>query len=245
MRKIRLVIEYDGAGFHGWQRQGRRPTVQAAVERAIRRVTGRRSNVHAAGRTDAGVHAEGQVAVFHTDSTIPAERFCFALTSHLPAGVAIVRSEAVPESFNPQRDARGKRYRYVFLVRPARAALDRGRVWWLHGPVDFAAMRRAARHLVGRHDFRSFTTEAADKPDTVRTVRRLSVKRDGDRIVMEIDGDGFLYNMVRAIAGTLADVGRGRTPPDAVRDILRARDRSRAGRTAPAHGLTLVHVNYD
>ena len=122
MRKIRLTIEYDGTGFHGWQRQGRRRTVQAAVERAVRRVTGRRVNVHASGRTDAGVHAEGQVAVFCTDSTIPAERFCLALTSHLPEGVAIVRSEEVPMTFNPQRDARGKRYRYVFLVRPSRAA---------------------------------------------------------------------------------------------------------------------------
>jgi tRNA pseudouridine38-40 synthase len=239
-----MTIEYDGGRFFGWQRQGRRPTVQAAVERAVRRVTGRRAPVVAAGRTDAGVHAEAQVAVFRTTAAIPAPRFAVALNAHLPPTISILRSEEVPDEFHPQRDARGKHYRYVIVNRPARPALDRERCWWIPVSLDLPAMKRAARHLVGRRDFRSFVSDAEERPDTVRTVRRLTLRRRGDRITIDIEGSGFLYNMVRAIVGTLVEVGRGRWSARDVAAILRARDRRRAGPTAPAAGLTLIKVVY-
>jgi tRNA pseudouridine38-40 synthase len=244
VRKIRLRLEYDGAGFHGWQRQGRRPTVQAALERAVRKVTGRRSSVVGSGRTDAGVHAEAQVAAFRTASLLPAGRFRDALNAHLPAGISVLESDAAPDAFHPMRGVRSKRYRYVILVRPARPALER-RAWWMRTPLDLAKMGTASRALVGRRDFRSFATEAATQENTVRTVQELTLRRRGDRISVDVTGDGFLYNMVRAIVGTLVDVGRGRLAPRDVAAILEARDRRRAGPTAPACGLTMVSVRYD
>ena len=210
----------------------------------MRRVTGRRATVLGAGRTDAGVHAEGQIAVFRTDSSIPAERFRGALNAHLPAAVSVLETTEAPEGFHPQHDAVSKRYRYIILNRPSRPARERERCWWVKTPLSVAAMQAAARPLVGRHDFRSFTTEASRRKNTIRTVRVLKLRRQGDRITIEIEGTGFLYNMVRAIVGTLVDVGRGHTKPRAIRAILRARDRSRAGRTGPPGGLCLVEIRY-
>jgi tRNA pseudouridine38-40 synthase len=244
VRAIRLLLEYDGAAFFGWQRQGGRPTVQAALEEAVRRVTGRRSPVVASGRTDAGVHAAGQVALFRTRARLPAERFRDALNAHLPPEVSVRESAEVDGRFHPMRNVVSKIYHYGIINRRARPALDRGRAWWVAAPLDVAAMRRAARRLVGRHDFRSFATEAAFRKDTVRTVRSLRLRRSGERIVVEVEGKGFLYNMVRAIAGTLVEVGRGKIKPAEVGRILAAKDRRRAGPTAPAHGLCLMSVRY-
>lgn len=244
MRTIRLVVEYDGSGFSGWQRQPGHPSVQGALETAVRRVTGRRAAVCASGRTDAGVHAEGQVASFRTASTIPADRFRDALNAHLPEGVAVVESDEAPTSFHPRKAARSKLYRYEILNRPSRPALDRARLWWVRVPLDVPAMRRAARALVGRRDFRSFASEADRYGSTVRTIRSLRISAAGDRLRVEVEGDGFLYNMVRAIVGTLVQVGRGKMAPAEVKRIVAARDRAQAGPTAPAAGLTLVRVDF-
>lgn len=244
MRTIRLVVEYDGSAFSGWQRQAGRPSVQGALEAAVRRVTGRRAAVAGAGRTDAGVHAEGQVASFHTASTIPAERFRDALNAYLPEAVAVVASDEAPAAFHPRRAAHSKLYRYVILNRPARPALERARAWWIRARLNVPAMRRAARALVGRHDFRSFASKADRLKNMVRTIRSIAIVAAGDRLRIDVVGDGFLYNMVRAIVGTLVQVGRGLMESAAVKRILAARDRARAGPTAPAAGLCLVRVDF-
>jgi len=244
-RTIKLVIEYDGSNYAGWQAQKNGAGVQEAVERAIFRVTGERLRIAASGRTDAGVHALGQVATFRTESAIPAGKFAAALNAHLPADVAVLSSEEVPAGFHARKSVKSKTYRYRILNRPARPALDRGKVYHLVPKLDIEAMKRAARLLVGRHDFRAFTPVAAVKPGGYeREVFSLEVHRRGDRVDIEVSGSGFLYNMVRCIAGTLIEVGRGRRPPEDVKAVLDSRDRRKCGPTAPACGLCLVRVEY-
>jgi tRNA pseudouridine38-40 synthase len=245
VRTVKLVIEYDGARYAGWQAQKNGPGIQEAVEQAIFRVTGERLRIAGSGRTDAGVHAQGQVATFKTESSIPAERFAAALNAHLPEDLAVLASEEVPASFHARKGARAKTYRYRILNRPARPALERGRVYHLVPKLDVEAMRRAARGLVGRHDFRAFTPVASVKPGGYeREIFALEVHKQGDEVVIEVTGSGFLHNMVRCIAGTLIEVGRGKLAPAAVKDILASRDRRRSGPTAPACGLYLVRVEY-
>jgi len=247
MPLIRLLVEYDGTRYGGWQRQTNSNTVQAEIEKAVRRVTGEEVAVVGSGRTDAGVHAAGQVAVFETASDIPPEKFAPALTNYLPEDIAVLESRAAPEDFHPTRHAKRKTYRYRVLNRPVRPALKRGRVWHVYERLDAKAMREAARHFVGEHDFAALTprSSAAEKMTTVRTVHRCDVCAEGERITIEVEGSGFLYNMVRAIAGTLVDVGAGRFEPGEIPDVLASRDRRRAGRTAPPGGLCLVSVEYD
>lgn len=245
MRRIRLVVEFDGTAYQGWQRQGRRPTVQAALESAVRAVTRERVTVMGAGRTDAGVHAEGQVAAFDTTSKIPAAKFREALNANLPPDVAVIDAADAPPGFQPQFGATSKHYRYVVLNRASRPALLRDRVGLVRGKLDVDPMRAAARALVGTHDFRAFASQADRLENTRRTVKRLDVVRDGDRIVFDVEGDGFLYNMVRAVVGTLLQVGRGKRPPEDIARVLDGRDRRRAGPNAPACGLTLVSVSHD
>lgn len=246
MPLVRLLVEYDGARYGGWQRQTNADTVQAEIERAVKRVTGEEVAVVGSGRTDAGVHAAGQVAVFETASAIAPEKFAAALTNHLPEDISVLESSAAPAGFHPTRHAKRKTYRYVILNRTARPAIERGRVWHVYERLDPEAMKAAALHLVGEHDFAAFTTRecAEKKTTTVRTIHRCEVRAEGARIEIEVEGSGFLHNMVRAIAGTLADVGAGRFGPDEIPEILASRDRRRAGRTAPPQGLTLVRVEY-
>jgi tRNA pseudouridine38-40 synthase len=244
-RNIKLVIEYDGSGYAGWQAQRNGSGVQEAVESAIFRVTGERLRIAASGRTDAGVHARGQVATFKTESAVPAAKFAAALNAHLPEDVAVLSAEEAPEGFHARKSVKSKTYRYRILNRPARPALDRGKVYHLVPRLDVAAMRRGAQHLVGRHDFRAFTPIAAIKPGGYeREIFSLEVERRGDRVDIEVTGSGFLYNMVRCIAGTLIEVGRGRRPPEDVKVVIESRDRRRCGPTAPACGLCLVRVEY-
>lgn len=247
VRTIRLVIEYDGTRYAGWQAQKNDPGIQEEIERAIFRVTGEKLRVAGSGRTDAGVHALGQVASFKTESRIPAEKFAAALNAHLPEDIVVLASEEVPESFHARKSVVSKTYRYRILNRPARPALARGKVYHLVPKLDVEAMRRAARLLVGRHDFRAFTTAAcaaAKKGGCEREIFSLEVQRRGDEVDIEVAGSGFLHNMVRRIAGTLIEVGRGKLIPEEAAAILEARGARRSGPTAPACGLYLVKVEY-
>ena len=241
---IRLTLEYDGSAYGGWQRQINAVTVQQRVEEALEALTGKSHTVHAAGRTDAGVHALGQVCHFHTDATVPPERMALALNTHLPLDIRATGSRQVPESFHARYDARGKHYRYTLFVRPVAPALERNRAWHIVVPLDTGAMARASEQLLGTHDFRSFMTTGSPVKSTVRTLTRADVTVRGNTIYLDFEGTGFLYNMVRIMAGTLVEIGMGKRDENAISDLIRAGDRSRAGLTAPAHGLCLVRVMY-
>lgn len=239
-----MLIEYDGTGYLGWQVQPAGPTVQEAIERALRAITVEAGRVVGAGRTDAGVHAEGQVAHFTTRGAMPARRMFLALNAVLPRDIAVLRLDEAADDFHARNDACGRRYRYAVLNREARPALLRFRALHVPRPLDLEAMREAARHCVGAHDFSSFGCNAGRDDDPVRTVLDAAVERRGDLVLIEIEAVSFLYKMVRSIAGTLIDVGRGKLAPDDFRRILEARDRAAARPTAAARGLCLVRVRY-
>lgn len=241
---IKVVLEYDGANFAGWQQQARGRTVEAELRRALKSITGRDVTVYAAGRTDAGAHAEGQVANFHTDGRISPLRLMAALNARLPEDVAVLSAEEVPVDFHARYSARWRRYRYRYLDRPARPALQRRRCWHVRGPLDVEAMGSAAAALVGKHDWTSFCSASEPAGDRVREMRTARVARRGDFVELELVAEGFLRGMVRSIAGALAEVGRHRRPPEWVGEVLRARDRRQAPRTAPAGGLTAMEVVY-
>jgi len=241
---IKVVLEYDGSSFAGWQQQAHGRTVEAELKRALREVTGAEHRVFAAGRTDAGAHAEGQVVSFETDGRIPPRRLLAALNARLPEDVAVLSAEVAPDGFHARYSARWRRYRYRFLDRPSRPALDRGRCWHVRGRLDVGAMESAAEALPGKHDWTSFCSASEPAASRVREMRSATVVRRGDYVEVELVAEGFLRGLVRGIAGALAEVGRGRRPPDWVGELLKARDRSLAPRTAPAGGLTLVEVIY-
>lgn len=248
-RKIRLEFAYEGTHFHGFQRQsaGRR-TVQAELERVLSSLTGEPIRFYASGRTDAGVHARAQVGHFETSSPIPAERWPCILNQQLPPDIIIHKAEAVDASFHARYDARSKVYQYW---------IDRGEVpdlflrrftWHLRHPLDLAAMREAAGYLEGTHDFTSFSSAKTPLENRVRTLYAVNIeetRRGGvPLLVFSVHGNGFLYNMVRIIVGTLVEVGLGKIAPETIPDILAARDRTRAGITAPPQGLILWKVLY-
>jgi tRNA pseudouridine38-40 synthase len=245
MRNMRLLLEYDGADFAGWQLQVGQRSVEGEVRRAIEEVTGETPRLYAAGRTDAGAHAEGQVANFHYAGRLAPMRLRAALNARLPADVAVLAVDEAPDDFHARYSARWRRYRYRYLERAARPALDRGRCWHLVGPLDVAAMDAAAGALVGPHDWTTFCSAPEPANDRVRTIREAGVARRGRFVELDLTGEGFLRGLVRGIAGALAEVGRGRQPAPWVGEILAARDRRLAPKTAPAGGLTLVEVLYD
>jgi tRNA pseudouridine38-40 synthase len=242
-----LLLEYDGAGFVGWQRQdAERPSVQLVLERAAARLSdGAPVASVVAGRTDSGVHAEGQVA--HLDlPDLPPDRLRDALNFHMkPHDVVVLRAAPVPPGWSARFDAIGRAYRYRILNRRVRPALARGRVWHVPAPLDAAAMAAAAALLLGRHDFTSFRAAACQANSPVRTLDRLDVTRDGDRIDIVAEARSFLHHQVRNLAGTLRLVGDGSWPVGRVAEALAARDRRAAGPTAPPDGLALVAVRYD
>ena len=241
---IKVVLEYDGSGFAGWQQQAKGRTVEAELKRALKSITGQAITVYGAGRTDAGAHAEGQVVNFRTDGRISPQRLMAALNARLPEDVAVLSAEAVPEDFHARYSARWRRYRYRFLDRPARPALERGRCWHVRNRLDVDAMSKAASALVGKHDWTSFCSASEPADSRVREMRSARVARQGDFVEVELVAEGFLRGLVRSIAGALVEVGLGRRPPDWVGKVLRARDRRQAPRTAPAGGLTLMEVVY-
>ena len=241
---IKVVLEYDGSNFAGWQQQAKGRTVEAELKRALREITGQDHVVYGAGRTDAGAHAKGQVASFHTDGRISPPRLVGALNARLPEDVAVLSAAEVAEDFHARYSARWRRYRYRYLDRPSRAALERGRCWHVRKPLDVAAMARGARALVGEHDWTSYCSASEPARDRVRVMRSARVSRRGEFVELELVAEGFLRGLVRSIAGALAEVGRGERPPEWVGQVLHARDRRQAPRTAPAGGLTLMEVIY-
>jgi tRNA pseudouridine38-40 synthase len=237
------VLEYDGSGFAGWQQQARGRTVEAELKRALRELTGENHVVHAAGRTDAGAHAEGQVVSFQLRGRIAPQRLAAALNARLPEDVAALSAEVVPDGFHARYSARWRRYRYRYLDRPARPALERGRCWHV-GALDVESMARAAEALPGRHDWTSFCSAAEPAGERVREMRSATVRRRGQFVELELVAEGFLRGLARSIAGALAEVGRGRRPAGWVGEVLGAKDRRLAPKTAPAGGLTLMEVIY-
>jgi tRNA pseudouridine38-40 synthase len=239
----KIVLEYHGAGFDGWQLQPGRRTIQGVVEEAAAKLLGHEVRVAASGRTDAGVHAEGQVASFVTDVPRDERAVREGFNHFLPEDVACVGAERVPDHFDPRHWAWGKRYRYTWVDRPARSPLRRDRAWHVR-KLDHERMAEAARCLVGRHDFSSFRAAGCAAKDPVREMEAWDVTRRGDEVHLEARGHGFLRHMVRIVAGTLTQVGLGKRDPAWVAEVLAARDRTVGGLTAPAHGLTLVSVTY-
>lgn len=240
----KVVLEYDGALFSGWQQQRGRRTVEAELKRALREVTGQDHVVYAAGRTDAGAHAEGQVASFRLQGRVPVARLAAALNAHLPEDVSVLAAEAAGEAFHARYSARWRRYRYRYLDRPGRPALERGRCWHLRRHLDDEAMAAAAEALEGEHDWTSYCSASEPQRDRVRRMRSARVRRREPFVELELVAEGFLRGLARGIAGALAEVGLGRRPPEWVAEVLRAKDRSLAPKTAPAGGLTLVEVIY-
>ncbi len=245
MSRFKIVIEYDGSGFVGWQRQENGPSVQQAVEEAIERFCGEPATVFAAGRTDAGVHALGQVAHVDIARDTSARTVRDAINFHLrPARVVVVRAETVSDGFHARFSARERSYIYRITNRRAPPALERGRTWWVPTPLDPARMADAARHLVGHHDFTSFRATICQAASPIKTLDALDVHRHGDEIRVEARARSFLHHQVRNMVGTLKLVGEGKWSADTVRDALEARDRRAAGPTAPAEGLYLAQVRY-
>jgi tRNA pseudouridine38-40 synthase len=241
---VKLTVEYDGTDYAGWQRQADRPTIQQHLEEALSAQLGEEVSLVGAGRTDAGVHARAQAASFRTRSDMPVEGIWHGSNVRLPDSIAILAAEDAPGGFHAQRDATSKHYRYSILVRPVRAPLAERYALRVRGPLDVPAMREAAAGVPGRRDWSSFRNAGSVEGSAVRTVTRLDITRDGEYVLVDVEGDGFLYKMVRNLVGTLLEVGRGKRRPEELPEILEAKDRRRAGPTASPRGLTLVEVRY-
>lgn len=244
MRNVRLLVAYDGARFYGWQRQDGFDSVQQSLEEAVLAATGQRATVHGAGRTDTGVHARGQVASLFLDTRLTDDRLRHALNAHLPRAVIVREAETCDDAFHARFSAVSKRYAYHVVTTRFAPPIGREHVCWITWPLDLARMRRSAAALVGRHDFAAFGNTGSPRATTVRTVQHLRFVGRRERFFFVIQGDGFLYNMVRTIAGTLIDVGRGKIGEDACARALASLSRDDAGPTAPASGLHLVSVQY-
>ncbi len=245
MRNLRLTLRYDGTDFSGWQTQPGRRTVQATLEAAVASITQEpRVRVNASGRTDAGVHALGQTANVYSATKLPCDTLRKAVNAKLPPDVVVTEVAEAAQSFCANKDAVAKRYRYVIRDGRVPDPFLRKYAWHVRADLDAAAMRRASACLVGRHDFRCFETKWPNRLTSVRTITDLTVERVEETIRVEVEADGFLYNMVRAITGTLVQVGRGYWPESKVGEVLRAMDRRRAGPTAPPEGLFLLKVTY-
>jgi len=245
LNRYRLLIEYDGGPFVGWQRQENGPSVQGAIEEAVFRFCGERVTLFGAGRTDAGVHALGQVAHLDLNTPPPPGRLRDALNAHLrPAPVTILKAEAAPPGFHARLDAIRRVYRYQILNRRAPPALSAGRVWHVPRPLDAARMQEAAQHLVGRHDFTTFRAAQCQARSPVKTLDRLQVSREGELIVIEAQARSFLHNQVRSMTGSLKRVGEGKWTPERLKDILAEANRAACGPVAPPGGLYLVRVDY-
>jgi len=244
MRTIKLIIEYDGTNYSGWQVQPNGLAVQQVVEEALLKVVGEAVRLRSSGRTDAGVHAHGMVATFTTTRTLPLRAFVEGGNRHLPPDIAILRASEVPAGFQPIQDALTKHYRYTIYNALIRSPLRRFSTWHVREPLDMAAMETAALHFAGTHDFCSFRASNCAAKTTVRRVDSVTVSRAGDLIVVDVIGEGFLKYMVRVMVGTLVDIGRGRFAAEYVAWLLKNPDRKKAGVTAPACGLCLIDVTY-
>jgi len=244
MKNVKLTLEYDGSNYHGWQSQNNSLAVQDVVYKAVFKLTGENVTINGSSRTDAGVHAYGLCANFITNSSIPPERFSFAMNSVLPSDIVVVKSEEVSLDFHARFNSKGKKYRYMIYNSTFPSALLRERACHEVRNLDESKMQEAAMKFLGTHDFSSFMAAGSVVKSPVRTIHSVEVTRDGNIINFEVLGNGFLYNMVRIMAGTLIEVGYGRIKVAEVENIILSKDRKRAGKTAPAHGLYLVKVYY-
>ncbi|MFH0730882.1 MAG: tRNA pseudouridine(38-40) synthase TruA [Pseudomonadota bacterium] len=245
-KNFKLIIEYDGTAYHGWQRQKADVTIQSEIEVAVRKLTGKQISLIGSGRTDAGVHAKGQVANLHCETGLSPDTLQRGLNALLPKDIVILDCRHVSEGFHARFDAKNKTYRYSILNRLTPAAIGRQYVWHIQQPLNCDAMRSGLRHIVGMHDFKAFEGAGSPRAHTVRNIIRADLlDRENGRLDFFFTANGFLKHMVRNIVGTLVEVGRGKTGPEGIGEILKAGDRSLAGATAPGHGLCLMRVSYD
>ena len=244
VRNIKLTVVYDGSAYHGWQIQPGLKTIQGVLTGAIQELIGGEVRVFGASRTDAGVSALGQVALVQIDSAIPVENLARAITGRLPADIAVAEAVEVPQGFDLIGAVKSKLYRYTIFTGQLRPVLQIRHCWHLPAKLDVTAMAKAAKMLVGKKDFKSFASAADQRENSVRTIFRCDVICEDDWVYVDVEGDGFLYNMVRNIVGTLVEVGVGRMPPEKIAEILEAKNRTAAGPIAPAAGLCLMCVKY-
>jgi len=245
MENFRIIVEYDGTAYHGWQRQKTDRTIQGEIEKALTTMTGKPVSLAGSGRTDAGVHAIGQTASFSSDAGLSPDIYLKGLNSLLPDDILIRVCESMDPAFHARYDARSKLYQYRILNRDMPSILERHYVWHIRQKLNVEAMQKAATYFVGEHDFKAFEGTGSPRTSTVRHVIRAGMRETKDsQILFDIEADGFLRYMVRNIVGTLVDVGKGRIPGEDVKEILLSGDRSQAGATAPAWGLFLMQVNY-
>ena len=243
MRNIKITIQYNGKNYCGWQKQNNSPGIQGTIEKAIFDITREEVKITGSGRTDAGVHALGQVANFKTNSQIPVDRIPNALNAKLPKDISIVKAEDVDEDFHSRYSAKKKTYRYQIYNSQYRSPIYADISYPVKYDLDIDKMKKEAKSLIGTYDFKGFMSSGSSVIDTVRTIYNIEVSKSEDLIIIEIEGNGFLYNMVRIIAGTLVDIGRGRITEN-MSTIIKSKSRSMAGHTAPAHGLFLKKVDY-
>ncbi len=246
MRNIKLTIEYDGKDFNGWQKQPDKLNIQGTIEKAIEAVTGEKVELNASGRTDAGVHAIGQVANFKTNSKIPTEKIPIALNTKLKKTIRIIKAEEVEERFHSRLSCKRKTYRYVINNSEFSSALYRNFECHIPQKLDIEKMKKASKYFEGEHDFKAFKASGTSSKSSRRTIYNASVyKREDGRICIQLTGNGFLYNMVRIIAGTLIEVGLGKIKPEEITKIIEEGKRENAGKTMPPYGLFLVKVEYN
>ncbi len=244
MKRIMLTVAYDGTGYHGWQYQNNGKTIEGELNKALSSLLQKNIEVIGASRTDAGVHAMCNAAVFDTDAGIPAEKYSYALNQMLPEDIRVRKSQEVPADFHPRKTDTVKTYEYRIDCEEFADPTKTRYAYFTYVPLDASKMQEAAKYLIGTHDFKSFCSVNTTATTTVRTVHDIQVIRDGVDIVVSVTGNGFLYNMVRIIVGTLMDVGRGKYEPSKVKDILEACDRTTAGPTVPACGLMLKELRF-
>lgn len=245
MRNIKLTIEYDGKCYNGWQKQPNKLNIQGEIERAIYNITKEEVDLIGSGRTDAGVHALGQVANFKTNSQISIEKLPLAINSQLKNSIVIKEAEEVNERFHSRYNAKRKTYRYIINNSKCGTAIYRNLEYSYPFKLDAEKMKQASKYFEGEHDFKAFKSSGTSSKNSVRTIYKAIVKQEGEKIIIELAGNGFLYNMVRIISGTLLDVGLGKIQPEEIPEMIESKDRQRAGKTLPAHGLYLVEVKYD
>lgn len=245
MRRVMLVVAYDGTNYRGWQVQPNGITIEQVLNETLSALLGENIAIIGASRTDSGVHALGNVAVFDTESRMPADKICFALNQRLPEDIRVQRSFQVADDFHPRKANCIKTYEYRILNRKISLPTSRLYAHFCYFDLDLEKMRRAAEYLTGEHDFKSFCTVKTQAEETVRRVEEIAVEREGEMVVIRIRGNGFLYNMVRILTGTLVETGLGQREPEQILAVFSSRDRADAGMTAPPQGLCLMEVTYD
>ncbi len=245
MRNIKLTIEYDGKDFNGWQKQPTKLNIQGTIEQAIKQITGEDVELNASGRTDAGVHALGQVANFKTNSQIPIEKFAIAINSKLKRSIVIKKAEEVDERFHSRLSCKKKTYRYIINNSPEGTAIYRNLETHIPQKLDLSQMKKAIKYFEGEHDFKAFKASGTSSKSSVRTIYKADIYQENEKIFIEITGNGFLYNMVRIIVGTLVEVGLGKIKPEKIINIIQQGKRENAGKTFPPNGLYLLKVMYD